>query len=291
MSAAERLEAELKAKEPSRAKKATQGQDSGESVFRLANGVDTIALLDRLGIEHDREKFATCPGCGEPGAKFGDNGGLKCMHNRCSDAGPPNYSGFRTPVDIVATVEGIEPTEAALKICSMFGIEVPGPKKTTAESASVSVPTPDDEPPSSERQRRAIPPEPSVLDERWIDLANALEFIEKEPPAQTWLLKQWHDQQDHGVFPRGKTGLLTATGGVGKTYAIVQLAVAVASGGFWLESFRAVNAGHVLIALGEEDADEARRRIWRALNATELSMEERRAVASRMHLLIGRIFT
>jgi RecA-family ATPase len=126
---------------------------------------------------------------------------------------------------------------------------------------------------------------PGVLAEHWLTLGDALEWLTEEPPAQVWLLKRWHKQRDHGVFPRGRTGLLTATGGVGKTYALIQLALAVASGGFWFETFRAVEAGHVCLALAEEDVDEARRRIWRACNALALSREQRQEIASRIHVL------
>jgi RecA-family ATPase len=96
---------------------------------------------------------------------------------------------------------------------------------------------------------------------------------------------QWRDGRDHGVFPRGKTGLLTATGGVGKTYAMTDLAVTVAEGGFWMATFRAVEAGHVLLALGEEDADEARRRVSRTLNARGLNRAQRDAIAEHLHVL------
>src|SRR5690606_14405710 len=110
-------------------------------------------------------------------------------------------------------------------------------------------------------------------------LADSLEWLTDEPPPQRWLLMRWYQRRDHGVFPRGRTGLLTATGGVGKTYALIQLALAVAGGGFWLDTFRATEAGHVCLALAEEDADEARRRLWRAANALELSTEQRRDIA------------
>jgi RecA-family ATPase len=66
--------------------------------------------------------------------------------------------------------------------------------------------------------------------------------------------------------------------------AAIQAAIAVATGGSWLEQFRA-QQGHVLLALGEEDLDEARRRLWRACNALDLSREERQAIADRIDLL------
>lgn len=303
MNAAERLSAELGEETARPAQKRSANNNGAPSLFTLANGVDTLRLLGKLGIEHD-EQFATCPGCGEPGALICENGGLKCLHERCSRIGPTGFKGFRNPVGIVEQVKGLDPKDAAVWICGEFGIEIP---KYERKSSSTEEPPPDDAPwgrdeddphaphsdaPPDKSEDSSNPkeskseqkPSSSALESKWIDLGNALEFVTEQPPPQTWLLKQWHGQQDHGVFPRGKTGLFTATGGVGKTYALIQLAIAVASGGFWLD-FRAVQAGHVLVALGEEDAEEAWRRIWRALNAAEMDIGQRKNIASHLHLL------
>lgn len=125
----------------------------------------------------------------------------------------------------------------------------------------------------------------SALQEKWVYLGNAEELLTKEAPAQNWLLKVPRGAHDVGVLPRGRCGLLTATGGVGKTYALVDLAIAVALGDFWLGTFRVVAPGNVLLALAEEDLDEARRRLWKTCNARELSLDQRRAIAMRLHLL------
>jgi hypothetical protein len=165
------------------------------------------------------------------------------------------------------------------------------PPSKYAQNAAPEDPAPaDDYEPSAEDAPDAPPPASSeqptsILFQRWLDLADHPEFLTETPPEQRWLLKQWHDGRDHGVFPRGRTGLLTATGGVGKTYALIQSAIAVAAGGFWFDGFRAVEPGHVLLALGEEDADEARRRIWRAVNASDLTPDQRVSVVEHMHIL------
>lgn len=96
----------------------------GQSVFAAANGVDTRQILERCGIEHD-ERHARCPGCGEPGALICERGGLKCLHNRCSKAGPPNHPGLRLNVDLVAERENVPPRRAAELICDWFGIARP----------------------------------------------------------------------------------------------------------------------------------------------------------------------
>ena len=59
-----------------------------------------------------------------------------------------------------------------------------------------------------------------------------------------------------------RVGLLVAPGGTGKSFALVQLAVAVATGGRWLEAYQCHHKGRVLLACGEEDIDEVRRRIY-----------------------------
>ena len=72
---------------------------------------------------------------------------------------------------------------------------------------------------------------------------------------------------DHAEAPpflvRGKTGLLVAPGGGGKTGLLAQLAVAVAAGTSWL-GYNVTRPGKVLLALGEEDSDEMQRRLHRA---------------------------
>lgn len=89
------------------------------------------------------------------------------------------------------------------------------------------------------------------------------EWYETPAPPRRWLLR---DNRHHGegVFPRGKVGLLTAEGGAGKTMAVVQLAIAVATGTAWLGTFDVPEPGKVLVVLGEEDDEEVHRRIHRA---------------------------
>lgn len=131
----------------------------------------------------------------------------------------------------------------------------------------------------------AKPKPKSVLAERWVSLSAQPELLLDTPPAQEWLFTQWREGRDFGVFPRGRTGLVTGTGGVSKTMALIQLALAQATGGFWLETFKLAAPGRVLLALAEEDLLEARRRLWRACNALELSRDERAAAAERIDLL------
>lgn len=83
---------------------------------------------------------------------------------------------------------------------------------------------------------------------------------------------------------QGKVGLLLAPGGTGKTYALAQLAVAVATGGKWLGTYEATK-GRVLLALGEEDAEELRRRIYYTAKGLGLSDHERAEIGRNMTVL------
>jgi AAA domain len=126
---------------------------------------------------------------------------------------------------------------------------------------------------------------PSELESRWIWIGDCPDALIKAPPPQNWLLSRWKDGRDVGVFPRGKTGLLVGAGGVSKTNLATQWAVAVAQGGFLLETFKVTEPGHVLLALAEEERDEVMRRLYRTCNMLELSADERKDIAQRVHVL------
>ncbi len=93
-------------------------------------------------------------------------------------------------------------------------------------------------------------------------------WYSERPPARTWLLRDVRRPDSRGVLPLGKVGQLIAEGGAGKTMALCQLAVAVATGTAWLGAFGVQKPGRVLLALGEEDAEEAQRRLYAARAAS-----------------------
>jgi hypothetical protein len=94
----------------------------------------------------------------------------------------------------------------------------------------------------------------------------------KPTPMLLTLHKPGSRGADHlghvGALPRGKVALLVSPGGVGKTALLCQLALAVATGRDWLDTF-AVRGGaqRVVLALGEEDKDEIKLRLWNAADA------------------------
>jgi RecA-family ATPase len=120
-------------------------------------------------------------------------------------------------------------------------------------------------------------------------------WFDSPPPQREWLLTVPANglYSERRVLPRGVVGMLAAGGSVGKTMALVQLAVAVASGRRWLACDRGSHSdfpgfetpeggGRVLLALGEEDAGEARRRLHAAVMGAGLNAAEKALVASRI---------
>lgn len=107
----------------------------------------------------------------------------------------------------------------------------------------------------------------------WIDrvVPVASEWFTTAPPKRTWLLRDARADAA-GVLPLGRVGQIVAEGGAGKTMLLAQLAVCVATATKWLGAFDVVSPGRVLLALGEEDNDEIRRRLYRAARAVGSTM-------------------
>jgi hypothetical protein len=133
---------------------------------------------------------------------------------------------------------------------------------------------------------------PSPIETAWRPLDPT--WLTEAPNPPRWLLRH----QDKGGKPctvghgdgllrRGIAGMLVSAGGVGKTYSLVTLALAVLTGREWLGFYvdREAWGGRVLLALAEEDADETHRRLFYAANALKLSDEERVLVAERLVVL------
>lgn len=93
------------------------------------------------------------------------------------------------------------------------------------------------------------------------------EWFTRPPPRRTWLLRDGRTSKADGVLPLGKCGELIGEGGVSKTMALVQLAIAVSTGVPWLGTFSVESAGKVLLILGEEDQEEVHRRLYNAARA------------------------
>jgi RecA-family ATPase len=69
-----------------------------------------------------------------------------------------------------------------------------------------------------------------------------------------------------GAVDKAGTWLFAGAGGTGKSYATLDLALAVATGGSWF-GLNATGKGRVLLVVAEDDADDLRRRLKRVADA------------------------
>jgi RecA-family ATPase len=103
------------------------------------------------------------------------------------------------------------------------------------------------------------------------------DWFNTEPPARRYLLSD----AKGGVLPLGRVGMLAAGGGMGKSWALTQLALAVATGRPWL-GFKVDQPGNVLLALAEEEQAELQRRLYYASQELGLTADERRLATERI---------
>jgi RecA-family ATPase len=112
-------------------------------------------------------------------------------------------------------------------------------------------------------------------------------WLGTQPPPRRCLLRRAPKAaKAEDVYPMGKVGMLAAAGAAGKTTALVQLALSVAlpqeahqeaRGRFdWLGEYQVATPGRVLLVLGEEDEEEAWRRLHRVAKAYGLAGDYKR---------------
>jgi len=77
-------------------------------------------------------------------------------------------------------------------------------------------------------------------------------------PKPLEFIFKYHNQ---GFIPKGVIGVLTATGGTGKTFILLSLAMAGACGGY-LGPINAPRPLKTLVVIGEDTQDELERRLW-----------------------------
>jgi hypothetical protein len=267
MNIAEKLAAEIGEEKPVSHQR-TQAAPAVDGIFRRANGVSTIQVLDRLGISHhesNRGEMATCPGCGEEGALVCKDGGLKCLHDRCAHAGPKGMPGFRSNVDLVAHVQQLEPKRAASAICEWFDVDLAASDRASRDEDYLPEPPEglfDEEPVAKEPPR-----DPFIGRFEFLSDTTLL----SAPPPRRYLLKRC----GVGFLPQGKAGMLVGAGGVGKTLFECQLALSVALGRAFLGVLTVAEPGPVLLALAEEEPEEIHRRLHAAAASMGLSRDER----------------
>lgn len=102
-------------------------------------------------------------------------------------------------------------------------------------------------------------------------------WLREEPPPREYLLHAPDpaapEGRGAGFLARGVPGILSAGGGTGKTYALVGLALAIATRTPWLGRYPmgAGTIGRAALLLGEETAEEVRRRLYAQARALGLS--------------------
>jgi hypothetical protein len=101
-----------------------------------------------------------------------------------------------------------------------------------------------------------------------ISLTSVIEFGDwgHAPPEPRYLFETMYSEgvEPEGAYPGGRAGMLVAEGGAGKTWALIQLGISLVSGQDWLDYFRPVERGPVLMLLGEEIRQEVYRRVYHA---------------------------
>jgi RecA-family ATPase len=120
------------------------------------------------------------------------------------------------------------------------------------------------------------------------------EWLEEQGPNPDWLIRfpDWLGSKcdpgmGDGMIRRGKVGILTAAGGVGKTAILLDLAISVITKRKWLGYFEPERDGReprVLALLAEEDADELRRRLYHWTQQFNLTDQEADLLSRSLHV-------
>lgn len=126
--------------------------------------------------------------------------------------------------------------------------------------------------------RDILEPPPHPLHALWKSVGE-WRLLDDPPPPQEWVLMR-PDLETNGManpiglLPRSEVGFLIAAGGVGKSFALIQLALSVATGRKWLDYFLVPTPGRVLILLGEEKLKQAHRRFHDLAHSMRLTDEQ-----------------
>ena len=96
---------------------------------------------------------------------------------------------------------------------------------------------------------------------------------EDPPPEPEYLLTRDGD----GILQRGLLGLVGGDGGIGKSYALLELAILTASGAGdrWLGAYDVHNHGPALVVFGEDSSQALHRRLWKLTKGRDLSRGRR----------------
>jgi AAA domain len=88
---------------------------------------------------------------------------------------------------------------------------------------------------------------------------NEINFLMEEAPQSPRLINYMDNNIPKPFIRKGIVGMLVGAGGVGKTHALAQLAISIATGTDWLGKFPIEQPGYVFMGLGENAADDIHR--------------------------------
>lgn len=108
-----------------------------------------------------------------------------------------------------------------------------------------------------------------------------------DAPDREWLVYAGTGENAPGYLPRGEVGILAGKGAAGKTWALVALSIAVATGRPWLGYRTRPTSGRVAFLAAEEDGTELRRRFQ--AQAAMVAALEGRDRAEVLRDLAGRV--
>lgn len=105
-------------------------------------------------------------------------------------------------------------------------------------------------------------------------------WLNRQPPERRNLL----ENNGSCVIPMGKVGFFVGEGGIGKSWALTQLAISVATGTPWMQSYQVPQGmeGCVMMAMGEEDIEEMHRRLYEIVKHLGLAAHHLSALEQRL---------
>lgn len=107
-------------------------------------------------------------------------------------------------------------------------------------------------------------PDPSAQStQTTFEIIDVGDFIGVEPPPQRWIVRD--------LIPERQVTSLSGDGGTGKSLAVMQLCVAMASETLWFDE--TTTPGTVLYVTAEEDRDELHRRLFRVCAAENIGVD------------------
>ena len=88
-----------------------------------------------------------------------------------------------------------------------------------------------------------------------------INFLTEDPPEIPQLINYVENSKTQPFIRKGIVGMLVGSGGVGKTHALVQLALSIATGTPWLGKYPVEKSGYVFMGMGENSEGDIHRLI------------------------------